>query len=64
MSVGVMKDEKLKLRGVHPSHTLFFYFGNQAESPTPGTHTSTNREDVLDLKFLLTSRKLHQTSPT
>ncbi len=29
-----------------------------------GTHTWTNREDGRNLKFLLTSRKLHQTSPT
>jgi hypothetical protein len=38
------------------------FFGHSP--PTPGTHTSTNREDVRDLKFLLTSRKLHQDSPT
>ena len=38
------------------------FFGHSP--PTPGTHTCTNREDTRDLKFLLTSRKLHQASPT
>jgi hypothetical protein len=35
MSVGVIKDEKIKLRGLHPSYTLFFYFGNQHRIPDP-----------------------------
>jgi hypothetical protein len=38
------------------------FFGHSP--PTPGTHTCMNREDARDLKFLLTSRKLHQASPT